>query len=81
LYNDRFIIQVHASKTRHLRLIIVPANVDGFSEFHFHLFAEKIAIYKADTVILGCRSPQGNNLLRGAYRKNKVKKIKSKEIG
>jgi len=38
----------------------------------FHLFADNIAIYKADTVILGCRSPQGNNLLRGAYRKNKV---------
>ena len=35
----------------------------------FHLFADNIAIYKADTVILGCRSPQGNNLLRGAYRK------------
>ena len=30
--------------------------------------------------MLGCRSPQGNNLLRGAYEKNKVK-IKSKEIG
>ena len=42
----------------------------------FHLFAGNIAIYKADTVILGCRSPQGNNLLRGAYRKNKVKNKK-----
>ena len=47
------------------------------TQFHFisfHLFADNIAIYKADTVILGCRSPQGNNLLRGAYQKNKVKK-------
>jgi len=24
-------------------------------------------------LFLGCRSPQGNNLLRGAYQKNKVK--------
>ena len=43
--------------------------------FHFilfHLFADNIAIYKADTVILGCRSPQGNILLRGAYRNKKA---------
>jgi len=41
-----------------------------------HFFADNISIYKADTVILGCRSPQGKNLLRGAYRKNKVKNKK-----
>jgi len=46
----------------------------SFHFISFHLFADNIAIYKADTVILGCRSPQGNNLLRGAYRKNEVKK-------
>jgi len=37
--------------------------------FHFIYFADNIAVYKADTVILGCRSSQGNNLLSGAYRK------------
>jgi len=50
-------------------------NYAKFQLNRFHLFADNIAIYKADTVILGCRSPQGNNLLRGAYRKKWSKKI------
>jgi len=33
----------------------------------FHLFADNIAIHKADTVILGCRSPQGNNLFLAEF--------------
>ena len=43
--------------------------------FHFHLFADNAAIYKAGTLqlFLVCRSPQGNNRLRGAYRKNILK--------
>jgi len=49
------------------RILSVWSQVQFFIFISFHLFAENIAIYKADTVILGCRSPQGNNLLRGAY--------------
>jgi len=35
----------------------------SYNFISFHLFADNIALYKAG---IGCRSPQGNNLLRVA---------------
>jgi len=49
----------------------VPFGGEKIYFISFHLFADNIAIYKADTVILGCRSITSYVV---PIEKNKVKK-------
>jgi len=43
-----------AVRPKHLQMASESIKSFHFISFSFHLFADNIAIYKADTVILGC---------------------------